>query len=210
MVPRPRVTTLDRSWSLDQVQRTIAESVHSRFPVVDGALDNIVGVLHAKHLFRVNPDQPWSDLMVSPLFIPESKPLSDLLQELRYTGQQLAVVLDEFGGVSGVVTLEDALELVVGEIEDEFDQEHPSAVFAVEGGWSVPGYLSLRRLEQILHRTLEQPQGIDSLGGLASSLLAEQATKPGASFQWNGLDVQVVETDNGIATRLLVYIAGAR
>ena len=147
MVPRPMVTTVDASWTLKELQGFLAGSAHSRFPVVDGSPDRLVGVLHAKHLLRLVGTEPWTDLVVAPLYIPESRALPDLLQDFRRTGQHLAIVLDEFGGLSGVVSLEDVLELVVGEIEDEFDQDSESSVARTLDGWLVPGYLSLRRLE---------------------------------------------------------------
>ena len=106
-----------------------------------------------------------------PVFIPETRSLPDLLQDFKRSGQHVALVLDEFGGLSGLVTLEDVLELVVGEIEDEFDLGHQSAVEAQESGWRVAGHLSLRRLESVLHRNISQPEGIDSVGGLINHLV---------------------------------------
>jgi len=203
MVPRPRVVTVDRSWPLDELERFIADSVHSRFPVVDGSPDEIVGVLHSKHLFRLPEDGRWTDLMVTPLFIPETRPVPELLHDFRRTGQHLAIVLDEFGGLSGVITLEDALELLVGEIEDEFDTEKTAALVPVAGGWSVPGYLSLRRLEVLLHRPIPHPTDIDSVGGLVGHLLPEPA-EPGNRTDWHGLRFEVEELDGGRPSRVRV------
>jgi putative hemolysin len=206
MVARPRVATVDRSWSYEQLRHFIAGSVHSRFPVVDGSPDAIVGVLHAKHLFRLSPGANWTELVVPPLYIPETRPLPELLHDFRKSGQHLALVLDEFGGFSGVVTLEDALELLVGEIEDEFDQERAAAVRTVEGGWSVPGYLSLRRLEVLLHRPVERPADVDSVGGLVAYLSSE-AVEVGSSAAWGGLLLRVVTAEGGRATRVEVTAA---
>ena len=203
MVPRPMVSTVDSSWDLGVLRRFISRTPHSRFPVVSGSPDNIVGVLHAKHIIRLGPDQKWNELVVPPLFIPESRPLADLLQDFRRSGQHLALVLDEFGGFSGVVALEDALELVVGEIEDEFDRGRERVVVAAGDGWRVAGYLSLRRLEAILHRTIEQPENIDSVGGLIAHLLNGEAVVGGAA-SWDGLRLEVEEVDSGRATRVLV------
>jgi CBS domain containing-hemolysin-like protein len=181
----------------------LTDSPHSRFPVVDGSPDDIVGVLHAKSLLRVDPGQPWTDHIVSPLFIPESKPLPELLHDLRTTGQHLAVVLDEYGGFSGVVSLEDALELVVGEIEDEFDQDQSGSLVQVEGGWSVPGRLSLRRLEVLIHRTVDEPGGVDSVGGLAAHLLGDELSA-GAAAVWRGIRLEVEDIEDGRAARVRV------
>jgi putative hemolysin len=203
MVPRPMVTTVDTSWDLGTLQKEIIATPHSRFPVVSGSPDNIVGVLHAKHLLRLDYGRPWTSLVVQPVFIPETRSLPDLLQDFRRSGQHVALVLDEFGGLSGLVTLEDVLELVVGEIEDEFDLGHEIAVAAEGGGWLVAGHLSLRRLESILHRNVTQPEGIDSVGGLISHLV-EGDTDTGTVASWDGLRFEVEEVEEGRATRVLV------
>jgi len=205
MVPRPLVVTVDQSWSATRLREFLTDSPHSRFPVIDGSPDNIVGVLHAKLLLRVEPGQPWTDQIVPPLFIPESKPLPELLHDLRTTGQHLAVVLDEYGGFSGVVSLEDALELVVGEIEDEFDQEQSTSVIKVEGGWSVPGHLSLRRLEVLVHHTVDEPAGVDSVGGLAAHLLGD-TLHAGATAVWKDLRLEVEDIEEGRAARVIVTL----
>jgi len=203
MVPRPLVVTVDQSWPEAKLRAFLVDSPHSRFPVIDGSPDNIVGVLHAKSLLRVEPGQPWTDQIVLPLFIPESKPLPALMHDLRTTGQHLAVVLDEYGGFSGVVSLEDALELVVGEIEDEFDQEKVSALVQVEGGWSVPGHLSLRRLEVLLHHAIDEPGGVDSIGGLAAHLLGDDL-REGATAEWKDIQLTVEDVEDGRAARVAV------
>jgi len=202
MVPRPMVTTVDTSWDLSILQKAIIATPHSRFPVVSGSPDNIVGVLHAKHLLRLDYGRPWTELVVQPVFIPETRSLPELLQDFRRSGQHVALVLDEFGGLSGIVTLEDVLELVVGEIEDEFDLGHESAVEA-EGGWLVAGHLSLRRLESILHRNISQPEGIDSVGGLVA-LLVEGDADTATVVTWDGLRFEVNEVEDGRVVRVFV------
>jgi putative hemolysin len=209
MVPRPMVAVVDTSWDLGTLQKEIIATPHSRFPVVSGSPDNIVGVLHAKHLLRLDYGRPWTELVVQPVFIPETRSLPDLLQDFRRSGQHVALVLDEFGGLSGLVTLEDALELVVGEIEDEFDHGHESAVEAEEGGWRVAGHLSLRRLESILHRNISQPEGIDSVGGLITDLV-EGDTDAGTVVTWDGLCFEVDEVENGRVVRVLVTKAKSK
>lgn len=203
MVPRPMVTTVDTSWDLGTLQKEIIATPHSRFPVVSGSPDNIVGVLHAKHLLRLDYGRPWTELVVQPVFIPETRSLPDLLQDFRRSGQHIALVLDEFGGLSGLVTLEDVLELVVGEIEDEFDLGYQSAVEAADGGWRVAGHLSLRRLESVLHRNISRPESIDSVGGLIAHLIEGDADA-GTVTVWDGLRFEVDEVEDGRATRVLV------
>lgn len=203
MVPRPLVSTVDASWDLTTLQAAIIATPHSRFPVVSGSPDNIVGVLHAKHLLRLDYGRPWTELVVKAVFIPETRPLPDLLQDFKRSGQHVALVLDEYGGLSGLVTLEDVLELVVGEIEDEFDLGHESVVAVAEGSWRVAGHLSLRRLESILHRNISQPEGIDSVGGLIAHLV-EGDVGPGTVRTWDRLRLEVEETVDGRPIRVLV------
>ena len=201
MVPRPMVVTVSIRWRLDELKAFIASTPHSRFPVIDGSPDDIVGVLHAKQLTNLEPGASWRDVVVEPLFVPESRLLPDLLQDFRRTGQHLAVVLDEFGGLSGVVTLEDALELVVGEIEDEFDQDLDTVVVQDGDGWIVPGFLSLRRLEGLVARTIQEPEGIESVGGLIGHLSAGEVA-PGTSVVWDGIELAVVQAEDGRASRV--------
>jgi CBS domain containing-hemolysin-like protein len=207
MVPRPMVSTVDASWDLDELQNVIIATPHSRFPVVSGSPDDIVGVLHAKHLLRLDRGRPWRELVVPAVYIPEKRSLPDLLQDFRRSGQHIALVLDEFGGLSGLVTLEDVLELVVGEIEDEFDRGHESAVEAGDGGWRVAGHLSVRRLESLLHRNISQPEDVDSVGGLIVHLAPDATT--GSTVEWDGLRLKVEEMEDGRATRVLVSKADA-
>jgi len=101
------------------------------------------------------------------------------------------------------VTLEDVLELVVGDIQDEFDIAGESVIEATDNGWRVAGHLSLRRLESILHRNIEQPEDIDSVGGLVTDLLEDEATI-GSTVEWDGLRLEVEEVEDGRATRVLV------
>jgi len=203
MVPRPRVVSVDRSAGEDLVRETIMSSGHSRLLVVDGSPDAVVGVLHAKNLLGLRPDQSWQDVVAPPLFIPETRALPDLLQDFRRNHLQLAVVLDEFGGLSGIVTLEDGLELVIGEIEDEFDREASRQIVALEDGWMVPGHLSLRRLERAVKRRLELPEGIDSVGGLVASLAGDETTA-GTTVSWSGLKLEVLDLEWGRPQRIRV------
>jgi CBS domain containing-hemolysin-like protein len=171
--------------------------------VVSASPDNIVGVLHAKHLLRLDYGRGWTELVVQPVFIPETRPLPELLQDFKRSGQHVALVLDEFGGLSGLVTLEDVLELVVGEIEDEFDLGHESVVEKEKGCWRVAGFLSLRRLESILHRNISRPEGIDSVGGLITHLVEGDADA-GTVTTWEGLRLEVEEVEDGRAVRVMV------
>jgi CBS domain containing-hemolysin-like protein len=203
MVPRTMVVTASVAWDLAELKAFVATTPHSRFPVVADSPDDIVGVLHAKNLLALDPATPWRDVVIPPLFVPEGRLLPDLLQDFRRTGQHLAVVLDEYGGFSGIATLEDALELVVGEIEDEFDRDLETAVIEDAEGWLVPGFLSLKRLEGLVGRAIEEPEEIESVGGLIADL-EEGEVVQGTSVTWDRLVLRVESVEDGRPTRVHV------
>ena len=203
MVARPKVKTLDIAWDLPQVLQAVATAGHSRFPLVDGSPDQIVGIIHAKRLLALEAPVDWASLAVPALFIPENKPLPELLREFRTSGQHMAVILDEFGGCAGIVTLEDAVELVVGEIHDEFDRRRTPDLLEVAGGWSVAGHVSLRRLERLLHRRFELPEDLLSVGGLIADL-SDQPPTVGTQLAWQELHLVVTEMEEGRPGRVLV------
>lgn len=203
MVARRQVQTLDCSWELDEVLRVVAEAGHSRFPLVDGSPDAIIGIIHAKRLFSIEEETDWTTTASTPLFIPENKPLPELLREFRTSGQHMAVILDEFGGCEGIVTLEDAVELVVGEIHDEFDHGRIPDLLKTPHGWSVAGHVALRRLERALHRRFELPEDLQSVGGL----LAELSSDPidvGTALSWQHINMEVTDMDGDRAARIMV------
>jgi len=126
MQPRIKVTAVEKSLDFSELLTIILEAGYSRVPVYDDNLDTIVGILYTKELiphFKKGPDFPWIDLLRSAFFVPENKHISDLLEEFQKKKIHLAIVVDEYGGTSGIVTLEDILEEIVGEIQDEFDLE---------------------------------------------------------------------------------------
>ena len=123
MVPRAQMDAINAEDSIDQIVAFAVEKAHSRFPVYDGERDNVVGVLLAKDLLRIHADSQVNlrDMLRPAVFIPESKPLNVLLHDFRLNRNHIALVVDEYGGVAGLVTIEDVLEQIVGDIEDEFD-----------------------------------------------------------------------------------------
>jgi putative hemolysin len=201
MVPRPQVSTLDTGWNRGQVVAAVAEAGHSRFPVVDGSPDAVVGMLHAKSLIDTAVD--WQEGMVPVTFIPESKALPTLLEEFRTSGQHMAVVLDEFGGMAGIITLEDTLELLVGDIRDEFDGGREPDILATPGGWSLAAHVSLRRIEALLDQPVAEHDGAESIGGLAVELLGDALTA-GSAVRWDGILIEVTTVTDGRPSRLRV------
>lgn len=123
MVPRAMMEFVEIDAPLEKVVAQVNRTAHSRFPVIDNNRDNVVGILLAKDLLRVRPDRPFNlrDWLHPAVFIPESKRLNVLLREFRVSRNHMAIVVDEYAGVSGLITIEDVLEQIVGEIEDEYD-----------------------------------------------------------------------------------------
>jgi len=126
MTPRIDITDLDVSMSFDQVMKTVIESGFSRIPVYEGNQDNIRGILFSRDLLpyigKVEDGFDWTKLLRQPYFVPESRRIDDLLEDFRTRKQHLAIVIDEYGGTQGIVTMEDVLEEIVGDIDDEYDQ----------------------------------------------------------------------------------------
>jgi magnesium and cobalt transporter len=123
MVPRARMEVVDIEDSLDEIIERVNRTAHSRFPVIEGKRDDVIGILLSKDLLRVSRDGPFRlrDWLHPVFFIPESKRLNVLLREFRVSRNHMAIVVDEYAGVSGLITIEDVLEQIVGDIEDEYD-----------------------------------------------------------------------------------------
>jgi len=202
MVPAPRMDVLDihapSEALLDQVIRT----AHSRFPVYEGARENIIGVLMAKDLLKLqrSPTLKLRALLRPVNFIPETKGLYDLLREFRSNHYHLSIVVDEFGNIAGLVTMEDVLEQIVGEIEDEFDTpDEEGDIFALaDGSYRVAGDLDLSRAVQAfdLHLPAHAMENFDTLGGYVAHTLGH-VPRRGQVLQWEGLELRVLLTKGG-------------
>ncbi len=210
MTRRKQIVGLPVTASEQETLRFICQERHSRFPVYDQGLDNIVGVLHVKTVARqqASPEHPPFDLrqLARPVvFVPESLPLDQMLTRLRRDRRQLAIVVDEYGGTAGLVTLEDIIEEVVGEILDEFDQETAPLEWLAEDLVRARGDLLVDELNQLCNLALPHPEA-DTLGGLVMASLGRMAQQ-GDSIAVNGVTLQV-ETVEGLAVQtVLVRLA---
>ncbi len=188
MVPRPDMVTVAGAADSDRAMDLFLESGRSRIPVTGKDLDDVVGVLYARDLLRFH-DTGGSPVAVRSLmrpaqFVPETKRVSDLLRELQRDKVHLAIVVDEFGGTAGLVTIEDLLEEIVGEIADEYDIEE-RMVQAVDSGYSVDARLSVEDLSRLVGRELPD-EDWDTVGGLILGL-AGRVPQEGESFDIDGL-----------------------
>ncbi len=172
MVPRTDTVFLSADASKDELLKFISESEHSRFPVYKDTVDNVTGVLHVKDVLKalIN-DKPFNinTLARKPFFVPVSKHIDDLLRELRRKKVHIAVVVDEYGGVSGIVTMEDIIEEIIGDIQDEFDHETEDVVVLGEGTWLCDARVNLEFLAEEIN--IEFPvDDFDTLGGFVFDL----------------------------------------
>ena len=170
MVPRPRVVPLDLEQSREQILNIVLDSQYSRFPVYRGEIDNVVGFIHGKDLLRQavkTPDFDLESLLRAPMFVPESKKINELLREMQHSHIHMAMVVDEYGSLSGIVTTEDLLEELVGEIEDEHDLGEPKRIQRLpEGGYLVDGLLPINDLATLLKVSFPEPRPYETLAGL--------------------------------------------
>ena len=168
MVPRVDVTAVEQDTDVAEAARVMLDSGHSRLPVYQDTIDQVVGVVHARDLLGFmgqGPScPPLKEVMRPPFFIPESKRLDELLQEYQSKRIHMAIVVDEYGGTEGIVTIEDLLEEIVGEIEDEFSKGEPEITFSDGGGALVDPRVSLDDLNDLMGTRLEM-EGVDTIGG---------------------------------------------
>jgi CBS domain containing-hemolysin-like protein len=205
MTPRTDVVALPLSASFDGVQQRFAESMFTRLPVFRESLDRIEGVVHVKDVLRAVAagSRPVCGELVRPvLIVPETKPLRELLREFQNTRQQLAVVVDEYGGTSGIVTLEDVLEEIVGEIQDEHQREMPEVEEEHEGVYLVAGGAHVEVLEELFGVEVDE-EGFDSVAGLVLERLGH-LPRPGEKVRWQNLRLEVVEVDRRRLRRVRV------
>src|SRR4051812_2520588 len=198
MVPRTRVVGVPVDATPAQVIDLLAEEGHTRMPVYEGDLDDIKGVLHAKDVIPLlaHPELiVLQDLVRPALFVPWTKPVGELLREMQVKRSLLALVVDEYGGFSGIVTLEDILEEIVGEIRDEHDSDGPMPAFGPDGSALVRAEIRLGDLNEALAAQLPVGGDFETLGGLLNSA-AGAIPQAGDRFFIGGLELTVTQRDD--------------
>ena len=188
-VTRGDIISVPSTISFDDLVRAFAEAGHSRLPVYGDSLDEVIGMVHIKDVFMATVDSTRDRsipaLMRSPLFVPESMGVIDLLARMRAERIHLAIVVDEFGGTEGLVTIEDVVEEIVGDIEDEHDEQAGGMLTMLEDGlWEADSRVEIEELTQTIDARLvpEEDDDVDTLGGLVF-LLAGRILQPGESVQ---------------------------
>lgn len=189
MMPRTDMVTIAAGATTEEALDLVIERGYSRIPVRGESADDVVGIVYAKDLLRLldrrEPPRPVSQIMRLPYFVPETKRVAGLLREMQANKVHMAIAVDEFGGVAGLVTIEDLLEELVGEIIDEFDTEEPMAVPQRDGSYLVDARMPVSELGDLLGTEL--PDGDwDTVGGLVLGL-AGRVPREGESFELDGI-----------------------
>jgi putative hemolysin len=201
MVPRIAMATIQATATFDEAIETIVEHGHSRIPVYDESVDEILGILYAKDLLpflreSAGPRPDLRTLLRTPVYIPESMTVDDLLHEFQRRKVHLAIVLDEYGGTAGLVTIEDLLEEIVGEIQDEYDVEEPMIVRLSDDEARLDGRASVDDLAELFDTNLglEDEDEYDTVGGLIYHRIGGVPT-PGDRVEVDGVTLTVESTD---------------
>ncbi len=199
MVATPRMDVLNIDAPFEEMLHLVIDTAHSRFPVFEGERENIIGILLAKDLLKLQraPALNIRALLRPATFVPESKGLNDLLREFRGNRNHLAIVIDEFGRVAGLITIEDVLEEIVGEIEDEFDVvEDDGDIFALaDGTWRVSGDTQIERINESFGLKLSEDD-FDTIGGMIAHAMGH-VPKRGEVHELEGLRFTVLHTKGG-------------
>ena len=208
MTPRSRIVWLDQEEPFEQNHQKITNSVYSRFPVCQGSLDEVLGIVLVKDLYAHRAIEPSTDLtnfLQQPLFIPESLWALKLLEMFKQ-GMHIALVVDEYDVVQGLVTLNDILEALVGDIPSVGEQQEPQAIRREDGSWLLDGLLPIDEFQQVLN--IDELPGIrrgqyQTLGGLVIAHLKRIPTSSDY-FEWQGLRFEVVDMDGNRVDKVLV------
>ncbi len=198
MVPRSQVNAVDLSEPREVWLPKLIASGHSRFPAVEDDMDNVLGILHAKDLLQllVRPDADPRSFIRPARFIPETQPINVLLRDFKSTRSHLALVIDEFGSISGLITIEDVLEQIVGDISDEFDHDDSSGNIVSDGSgrWRVKALTPIDQFNEFFKTDLEDPY-CETIGGLVTDRF-EHVPHKGETLSEKGFRFRILGGDD--------------
>ncbi|WP_369027178.1 hemolysin family protein [Qipengyuania sp. RANM35] len=211
-VPRGEIVAMNADASWDELVATFAEHGHSRMPVYRDQLDSVIGMVHIKDIFPFlatgdTPPADWTVLMRQPLYVPQTRNALDVLADMRQQRIHLAIVVDEFSGTDGLITIEDLVEEIVGDIEDEHDDAPEEWIVPIGAGmWDCDARAELDDVAEKVDPALaEVEESVDTLGGLAF-VLAEQVPEVGAILEHkSGWRIEVTDGDETHVTRLRLH-----
>ncbi|HJQ97122.1 MAG TPA: hemolysin family protein [Candidatus Polarisedimenticolaceae bacterium] len=205
MVPRADILYLDLKWGYDENRRKALEYGHTRFPLCDGGVDHVIGIVHVKDLFMAAETAPPNlrALARPPLYFPESASIQQVLARFQKQRVHLGIVVDEYGGTAGLVTLEDVLEELIGEIQDEFDQESPRVQKLPDGRLLIDASMTVSELESIADVHEDFDEEVDTVGGLVLARLGRIA-RVGDAIAFGGRRIEVARTRGRRILRVFV------
>ncbi len=195
MVPRIDIKAILVDENYAAIRQIVSETGHSRLPVYDGDIDHVIGIMHVKDMLRqpVGEEAPPRELARKALFVPETKMIDDLLREFQQARRHMAIVVDEYGGTAGMVTLEDLIEEIVGEIQDEYDSEAPLVRETQPDVWIADAIVNLDEFEEFTGIALPE-DGWDTLGGFIYSLEGN-VPETGQVLEWEDFLFTIVEIE---------------
>ena len=205
MVPRCDVTAISVDVEITELEKIILDNQYTRYPVYDGNIDNIVGILHVKDLYSCkmkNENFEIKQCLRKPLLVPETMTTDVLLQNFKNNHTEIAIVIDEFGGMSGVITLEDVLEEIFGDVQDEFDEEENDIKKVGENKFIVNGLLRVDEFFEYFNINQHEEE-VETIAGLLQKRLGRLA-KMNDELQIDGLKIKVVEFKGRRIKKLLV------
>jgi CBS domain containing-hemolysin-like protein len=198
MIPRTEITGVEADASMDEILNVVNQSTYTKLPVYEDDLDLILGIIHVKDLLRVlsqPEDKAFNarSLLREPLYVPETLPVNDLLHKFRQNRQHIAIVMDEYGGTAGLITLEDLLEEIVGEVSDPFDEDFPEIQTLPDGTMLVDGLALIEDINQQLDLNLQDPHYDTIAGFLLGKLgripkVGDTVVSEGARFTVESMD----------------------
>ena len=211
-IPRGEIIAVPATATWEELVESFAEHGHSRFPVYRDTLDKVIGMIHIKDVFpflarKLMPPTDWTTMMRQPLYVPQSRNALDVLADMRSRRIHLAVVVDEFSGTDGIITIEDLVEEIVGDIEDEHDEIPAEQIVAIgEGMWDCDARAELDDVAEIVDpRLAEVEESVDTLGGLAF-VLAEQVPQVGTMVTHpSGWRMEITAADDTHVKRLRLH-----
>jgi CBS domain containing-hemolysin-like protein len=195
MVPRTKISAIELGASQEELLDTIISEGYSRIPVYDETIDRIVGIVHAKDILSLivkHGKFNLQDILRKPLFVPESKKINDLMAELKLKRIQIAIVLDEFGGTAGMVTLEDIVEELVGDIQDEYDEEKPLVDKVSDSEFIVTASATVYDVNEFLPHDLPEDEDYDTVVGLLSEIFGK-IPEVGETKEFNGYTFTILK-----------------
>jgi putative hemolysin len=209
MTPRTQIAWLDRDDSIERIREKIIASGHSCFPVASGSLDKVDGVVQAKDLLAHSLAGQGLDLgsqMQQPLFVPRTITALEILESFKNSGQHIALVVDEYGGIEGLLTHHDILEAIAGDIPFDGRPNDPKAVRRHDGSWLLDGMLSIDEFKEILQIEVLPGEKRDAYQTLGGFVFTKMGRIPSVSeyVEWNGLRFEVVDMDGKRIDKVLV------